>query len=118
MSEIHRDEIIYEEGWRESSPPAEVEKIPVDEALPDIAEKKPGSRPLLITIQLVLCLLLALILFVLKSMDSEAYHSFIDHYHDELQKPVVSQGVFDALDVTRLFESPEVSSTPDEASNS
>ncbi len=116
MSEIHKSEIIYEEGWRETAPSAEAEPLPVDETpAENTAEKHTETKPLLISIQLVLCLLLALALFLLKSMDSEIYHDFIDYYHDELKKPMVSQGVFDTLDVTKLFQSPKVQSTPDEA---
>ena len=98
MSEFKRNEIIYEEGWRDASPPA-VEETPLDEA-PESSER-PGeeqdkSRPLLITIQLALSLLAALVLFLLKAMDNEGYYNFMDYYHEELQKPVVSQEIFHA----------------------
>lgn len=118
MSEIQRSEIIYEEGWHDAAPPAEPE-VPLDEA-----EKKPEddpeiretSKPLLISIQLVLCLLAALALFLLKAMDSVGYHEFMDYYHEELNKPVVSQGVFEALDISKLFtDDVTVQATPDEA---
>ena len=118
MSEFKRNEIIYEEGWREASPPA-VEETPLDEA-PVQAERpreeNEKSRPLLITIQLVLSLLAALVLFLLKAMDSEGYYSFIDYYHEELQKPVVSEEVFRKADIGKLIaENPvEVQATPDE----
>ena len=118
MSEFKRNEIIYEEGWREASPTA-VEETPLDEA-PVQAERpreeNEKSRPLLITIQLVLSLLAALVLFLLKAMDSEGYYSFIDYYHEELQKPVVSEEVFLKADIGKLIaENPvEVQATPDE----
>ena len=120
MSEFNRNEIIYEEGWRDASPPA-VEETPLDEA-PESSER-PGeeqdkSRPLLITIQLALSLVAALVLFLLKAMDSEGYYNFMDYYHEELQKPVVSEEIFRSADA--LFEQDPVTvqATPDETAHS
>ena len=120
MSEIKRNEIIYEEGWREASPIME-EDTPIDEAPESIErpqEVHEKSRPLLITIQLALSLLAALVLFLLKAMDSEGYYNFMDYYHEELQKPVVSQEIFHAADA--LFEQNPVTvqATPDETAHS
>ncbi len=121
MSDIKRNEIVYEEGWRETAPVVN-ETVPIDEAQPDpVIEQteREDSKPLLITIQLVLCLLAALVLFLLKAMDSEGYYSFIDYYHEELQKPVVSEEVFRKADIGKLIaENPvEVQATPDEAAH-
>ena len=118
MSDIKRNEIVYEEGWRETAPIVN-ETVPIDEAQPDpVIEQteREDGKPLLITIQLVLCLLAALVLFLLKAMDSEGYYSFIDYYHEELQKPVVSEEVFRKADIGKLIaENPvEVQATPDE----
>ena len=118
MSDIKRNEIVYEEGWRETAPVVN-EPVPIDEAQPDpVIEQteREDGKPLLITIQLVLCLLAALVLFLLKAMDSEGYYSFIDYYHEELQKPVVSEEVFLKADIGKLIaENPvEVQATPDE----
>ena len=121
MSDIKRNEIVYEEGWRETAPVVN-ETVPIDEAQPDpVIEQteREDGKPLLITIQLVLCLLAALVLFLLKAMDSEGYYSFIDYYHEELQKPVVSEEVFLKADIGKLIaENPvEVQATPDEAAH-
>lgn len=120
MSDIKRSEIIYEEGWRETAPVMN-EETPVDEA-PAAAqpEREPqGSKPLLIILQLALCLAAALVLFLLKAMDSEGYYSFMDYYHEELQKPVVSQELFEAADIGRLFaeNQVEIQATPDETAD-
>ena len=122
MSEIKHNEIIYEEGWREAAPTVHTdEETPIDEAqpFPDQPKDDPDrSRPLLISIQLALSLLAALILFLLKAMDSEGYYNFMDYYREELQKPVVSQEIFSAAD--ELFEQNAVTiqATPDETANS
>lgn len=121
MSEIKRNEIIYEEGWREASPLVKAEEeTPLDESPPlrdQPPEESDRSRPLLISIQLVLCLLTALVLFLLKAMDSEGYYNFMDYYREELQKPVVSQEIFNAAD--GLFERDPVTiqATPDETAD-
>ena len=122
MSEIQHSEIIYEEGWRDAAPPAG-EEPPVDEAVlaPGTeAEDAVRSRPLLVIIRLVLCLLAALVLFLLKAMDSEGYDRFMAFYREELQKPVVSQELFSNADLSRLFSADTIMirTTPDEAARS
>ena len=120
MSDIKRNEIVYEEGWRETAPVVN-ETVPIDEAQPDpVIEQteREDGKPLLITIQLVLCLLAALVLFLLKAMDSEGYYSFIDYYHEELQKPVVSQEIFHAADALLEQNPVTVQATPDETAHS
>lgn len=121
MSEIRRDEIIYEDGWRDAQPtePVDEEAVPVDERQPaEESEKQDHSRPLLISVQLIICMMAALVLFVLKAMDSEAYHGFMKTYAEEMAKPVISQKVFDAVDWNALFggDQVKVSATPDELS--
>lgn len=100
MNENQHSEIIYEEGWRENAQvnlPTDTEhEVPLDEKPPEPDE--PKSRPYLITAQLILCLLLALFLFLLKSMDSELYRGFMTFYRAELRKPIVTQQVFDSVD--------------------
>ena len=126
MSEVKHSEIIYEEGWRESAPAVKQETPaqPPDQAdaegFGQQSEETRNSRPLLITLQLILCLLAALVLFLLKAMDSEGYRDFIEFYHEELQKPLVSQEVFSSADIGRLFSTDTVTvqATPDEAADS
>lgn len=121
MSEIRRDEIVYEEGWRDRK---------VDEPAPDKAEatvaEKPAEpeikdetpRPWLTVLQLVLCMTAALVLFILKAMDSGAFHDFMQTYSEEMSKPVIAQEVFDAVDWNAVFGGNPVAitATPDERS--
>ncbi len=115
MSEIRRSEIIYEEGWREAKatePEPETTEETAEKPLPE----KEESRPLLAILQLILCMVAALVLFLLKAMDSGAYHSFMQGYAEEMSKPVISQKVFDAVDWNALFGAAQVTvtATPDE----
>ena len=124
MSEIQHSEIVYEEGWRESSPVTKLNErslddMPLDEAPhKDDEEKRDESKPLLIALQLTVCLLAALALFLLKSMDSDIYHDVMDYYHEELQKPIISQDVFQSVDLRGMFgeDAVKVEATPDEFS--
>lgn len=125
MSEIRRDEIVYEEGWRDAKDTDAVDE-PADEAVDESADNqqsgKPSkavlSKPLLTVLQLAVCAISALALFILNAMDSGAYHSFMQSYSDEMSKPVISQKFFDAVDWNALFGGSQttVTATPDEIS--
>lgn len=119
MGEIRRDEIVYEEGWRDSKDPVEDIPSPKEDKEPQKPDGDPDrSRPLLTILQLILCMAAALVLFILKAMDSGAYHDFMNAYGEEMAKPVVSQKVFDAVDWNALLRSDSVTVTasPDELS--
>ena len=101
MSDIERNEIIYEEGWRDNVP-APADEPPVDEALAPGIQEKPQSFPLLISIQLALCVAMAVAMFILKAMDSELYHGIMTYFRAEMNKPVISEELFEAMDISRL----------------
>lgn len=104
MSENGRNEIIYEEGWRGNVTAAHGEPSP-EETPP--APKRDGT-PLLISMQLILCAVAALVLLLLKAMDSPAYHGFMDWYRDRMNRPVISQEFFEGIGVDRLSSADEV----------
>ena len=123
MNEIRRDEIVYEEGWRDvrddeltDTPDDSCEDSSGSDTPPQKENRSGGSRPILTILQLVLCMAAALAVFILKAMDSDAYHGFMKAYAEEMAKPVISQKVFDAVDWNALFGGSHVtvSSTPDE----
>lgn len=111
--EKRTDEIVYDEGFRSPSnrieKAEEAEPIPVDEQ--KSAQKSDRPKPLLITIQLLLCLVIALSLFLLKSMGSELYDEFESRYNEEMKKTLISQSAFDNMTPQKLFSS----ATADEA---
>ena len=115
MSDIERNEIIYEEGWRDSGPIGGGEP-PLDEEPSKGAKPGPSSKPLLISIQLAVCVLAAGLLFILKAMDSPAYHGFMTWYKVEMNRTLISRDFFDRPDIGRLSSPDEVTvrSSPDE----
>lgn len=114
MSEFEKNEIIYEEGWRETTPVGG-DDPPLDEANEE-APRADASKPLLISIQLIVCIVFAIVLFILKAMDSPAYHGFMTWYKVEMNHPVISRELFETFDLSRLAPSDEVTvkASPDE----
>lgn len=94
MSEFERSEIIYEEGWRGKKPVAG-EADAQGESAPAEVPSAPPSKPLLISIQLILCAVAALALFILKAMDSPAYHGFMTRYRTQMNRPLISREFFE-----------------------
>ena len=100
-----KNEIVYDEGFARPSKTViqkdEEEPIPVDE------QEKPkepnGFKPLLISVQLLFCLLSALLLFLLKSMGSDLYDRFEAWYNEEMNKPLISQSMFDQADLSAFL---------------
>lgn len=122
MDEIRKSEIIYEEGWRErvsnNSLPELSDDIPLDEASKPIEDSSfsghdKSSGLLLLTVQLIVCIILAIVILLLKTADSPVYRGFMDWFRNELNKPVISQGVFSTIDES-LFKN-HASASPDEA---
>ena len=114
MSDFERNQIIYEEGWRDTAPVGGDEP-PVDE-IPPQPEANATSKPLLLSIRLVVCALAALVLFLLKAMDSRAYHGFMTWYRVEMNRTVISQEFFERAGVRALATPDEITvrESPDE----
>lgn len=91
MSESERNEIIYEEGWRRKAPD---DREPAEKETPPDPPPAAGPRPLLISIRLVLCAAAALVLFLLRTMDSPAYHGFMAWYRDGMSRTLIGREFF------------------------
>ena len=120
MNEERRGEIVYEEGWRENAPVTALEEpnnnSEKELSIPETPQMNSRSKPLLLTLQLIVCVLSALALFLLKMTGNALYDSFIEFYRDELQKPIISREVFDTAQLSRLFADETITEmTPDEA---
>lgn len=124
MSEDNKSSISYDEGWKsvsEAEYPQFVsendgesdEYINTDYEKNNIARrKKDNPKQLLITIQLVLCILAALAAFALKSIGGEIYETARNWYYTNLN----SSAIFDEgqnFDFNSIFGA----ATQDEAEN-
>ncbi len=111
MSEYRKDEIIYDEDWLRVDTPLEREYPAQSEeynapALDERNIKKPRPKrtfPALITIQLVVCLVIAFAVFMLKAMNSDVYHQFCDWYNEQMQYTLVSDDTFESIDLSQYL---------------
>ena len=93
--EENRDTITYDENWQtvcESEVPVILDKDEAD-AEPS-AEPKPFEPPrqLLLTAQLVVCVLIALAAFVLKSVSGDIYQTARNWYITSLNNTAIFDG--------------------------
>ena len=110
--EENRNTITYDDNWQNVTEP----EIPVFHApnennsnleysdlTEEPAKEKTPPRQLLITIQLVICALLALSAFILKSMGGEWYHTVREWYYTSLNSAAIFEGN-DSFSVSSLFD--------------
>lgn len=113
MQDYRKDEIIYDENWQRFDEPykAEVVKTEADNEPENPQDEKPKEKkPIpLITIQLILCFIIAFVIFILKAMDSDTYDKLSSFYNEQMRNTLVSSQRFEDIDLSKYFES-----TPDE----
>ena len=109
--EDYRQQITYDENWQSVSEP----EIPVistqseeDETGAVVQKRKKPHKQLVLSFQLVCCLLIALAAFVLKSIGGDAYAAVKEWYTANLNQTAVFDGK-GGFDLAKLF------ATPDEA---
>lgn len=121
MEEFRKDEITYDEDWQCFDEPVVSEQRPIDNC--DVeSDKKPENNkpkkmfPALITIQLVVCLIIAFLVFMLKAMNSQTYAQFCDWYNELMSDTLLSNSTFEDIDLSQYFEATtdQVSATNDE----
>ena len=117
----NRNTITYDDDWKSvsySEYPKTTEDFEVDEedAKPTLSEKstakKDSPRQLVITVQLVCCILVALAAFLLNLFGGEVYAATRDWYYSNLEKSVIFDTGDNKIDLSNLFgaTSDEVSS--------
>lgn len=117
----NRNTITYDDDWKSvsySEYPKTTEDFEVDEedAKPTLSEKstakKDSPRQLVITVQLVCCILVALAAFLLNLFGGEVYAATRDWYYSNLEKSVIFDAGDNKIDLSNLFgaTSDEVSS--------
>lgn len=121
MEEFRKDEITYDEDWQCFDEPVVSEQKQIDNC--DVeSDKKPENNkpkkmfPALITIQLVMCLIIAFLVFMLKAMNSQTYAQFCDWYNELMSDTLLSNSTFEDIDLSQYFEATtdQVSATNDE----
>ena len=105
------NEITYDDGWQsascpEYSTPAHTET----EELPPQKRKKSHNTQVLVTMQLIICLLLALAAFVIKTVGGDFYTAARQWYYGELNKSIIAENTPDDYNLSEIF----VTATDDE----
>lgn len=111
MSDYRKDEIIYDEDWLRVDTPLEREHPAQSEEyinyVADDNNEKDTRRkrafPALITIQLVLCLIVAFAVFMLKAMNCDVYHQFCAWYSDLMQYTLIPDDTFENIDLSQYL---------------
>ncbi|MCQ2513498.1 MAG: hypothetical protein MJ089_00200 [Ruminococcus sp.] len=106
MSEENRSTITYDDNWKNVSETEYANTYDYSEEKSELYEnnfdksnweqepqkfKKPkdDTHQYLITIQLIICILIAIIAFFLKNSDSEVYHTAKEWYFSNLNNSVI-----------------------------
>lgn len=111
------DEIVYEGEWQCFSEPIKVDNTETSDVT-QVADKQKSKRSFtsLITFQLIICLLVAFVIFILKSMNGSTFKSLHLWYKEQNRKTLFSNEVFENIDLIGYFGSTtdSVPSTYDE----
>ena len=77
-------------------------------------KKKNRAFVSLISLQLIVCLIIAFCVFILKSMESEIYYRCRDFYNEQMSYVLLSSDVFERVDLNSLLDSKKTVATNDE----
>jgi DNA topoisomerase VI subunit A len=98
MSEENRNTITYDSDWQNVSSSEYPETYEYEEE-DDFKEenkipkkKKDSPRQLLITFQLIICIIVALAAFAIKSIGGEVYETVREWYYSNLNNSVIFEG--------------------------
>lgn len=115
MSEENKNQITYDENWQSVSSSEYPETIidginneeeVIDDANNKIPKKKNnGHNQLLVTIQLIICLLIALSAFVIKSFGGEIYQTIQTWYYSQLNSSVIFDNNSENMTFDKIFSS-------------
>ena len=95
----NHNSISYADNWKSASTP--VRRTAPKNITPKkqkCDKKKPVGRPLLTLIQIIICLLIVLSAFVLKTFGSELYKNVKKAYEDELNNEIILNPYENSLD--------------------
>ena len=103
------DNLSYEEGWKDAGEPVEYERYtdPSSESPPEKPKKKPkkkGGKPLVLIVQLGLCLLMVLSAYVVKTLGGRVYGELHSWYQSELSDEIILNSDFESFSLKELID--------------
>ena len=101
----NKSSITYDKNWQQVSEPQICVTAPVNEDEQEEAPRVavPAGKPLLLTIQLILCILIGLAAFVLKSVGGTVFEDAKSLYQTQLTQSAVYDGKRQ-FDLSALFQ--------------
>lgn len=119
-NEFKQSEITYDEGWQSVSTPEypqtlsdfSEEDYNEEEMQDELREEEQAKKPkkkretpiqLLMIIQLVLCLLICLVAYVLKNVGGDWYNTVHSWYETQLSNELTAEDIFKDADITKLL---------------
>lgn len=116
LNEERKDTIIYDEDFKTVEKVVvrhdEDDKISEEEIVQEKEQReKTVPKNMLVIIQLVICLVIAIAVFLLKTTDCEFYRNFVKWYNEEQQKTLISSQQIEKIDLNSIF----FKATPDSA---
>ena len=107
--EINKNTITYEDGWQEvsSTEYPQSSEIEVDEATSEEPvikkEKNKSYGQLLVTVQLVICILIAIAALLLKTVGGDIYKYASEWYYSELNKSIIADSNGENFSLEKFF---------------
>ncbi len=109
--EKNTNEITYDDGWQNVSYPEysaavedeEREKDDDENLLPPKAPLKPHKTQILVTVQLVICVIIAIAALLIKAVGGDFYKSVREWYYTELNKSIIAESNGDGYSLDEIF---------------
>ncbi len=102
------NEITYDDGWQnvscpEYSAPIKPEEDNKEENLPPQKPKNQHNTQVLVTAQLIICIIIALAALIIKTIGGDFYTSARDWYYTELNKSIIAEESEDTQKLSEIF---------------
>ncbi len=103
------NEITYEDGWQNVSEPeyshavADENDVESQEEEQQPKPKKTHNSQVLITAQLVICILIAIVALIIKTIGGDFYSFAREWYYSELDKSIIAEGSAQDYKLSEIF---------------
>lgn len=114
-NDIKKNEIVYDDGWQSVSVPEIAQTVNMLDEADDYEEetntikqpkkKRDTPRQLLTIIQLIVCVLICITAYFLKSYGDELYENVHSWYESELNSKLVADNDFSDIDFSKILGS-------------
>lgn len=94
------DNLSYDEGWMEADVP--IQNTEQDEA-PSQPTRRKSSKPAVIILQLVICVLLVLSAYIIKLFGGALYENIHTWYQSELNDEIILNSDFKSFSLDKSF---------------